>query len=104
MSRGSLSLSDELSAYVDERVAGRAEALRAVERDTAALGSKAVMQTNVAQAALLELLTRTLGALRAIEVGTFTGYGAIRIARGLRPGAPLPCRHTETRRAAPSPG
>lgn len=91
MSRDSLPLTEELSAYVAARAGGRDEALRAVERETAALGSMADMQTNVAQAALLELLTRAISARRAIEVGTFTGYGAIRIARGLTADGSLLC-------------
>src|SRR6201999_4135655 len=40
---------------------------------------------------LLTILVRMLGATRAVEVGTFTGYGAIRIARGLAPGGTLTC-------------
>jgi caffeoyl-CoA O-methyltransferase len=35
------------------------------------------------------MLARLAGARRAIEVGTFTGYGAISIARGLAPGGTL---------------
>jgi caffeoyl-CoA O-methyltransferase len=36
---------------------------------------------------------------RAIEVGTFTGYGAIRIARGLAPGGTLLCCELDPERA-----
>ena len=49
------------------------------------------MQTSAEQAALLELLAKVSGAQRAIEVGTFTGYGAIRIARGPADGGTLLC-------------
>ena len=73
----------ELAEYVTAHAGGRDEVLLEVERETAALGAKAAMQTSPEQAALLELLARSIGARRAIEVGTFTGYGAIRIARGL---------------------
>lgn len=81
----------ELAEYVTARAGGRDEVLREVERETGALGAKAVMQTSPEQAALLELLARSVGARRAIEVGTFTGYGAIRIARGLGPEGRLTC-------------
>jgi caffeoyl-CoA O-methyltransferase len=84
-------ITEELAAYVAAHAGGRDDALTAVERETAALGGKAVMQTSPEQAALLELLARMVGAERAIEVGTFTGYGAIRIARGLAPGGSLLC-------------
>lgn len=84
-------ITEELAAYVVAHAGGRDDVLTGVERETAALGDKAVMQTSPEQAALLELLARMLGAERAIEVGTFTGYGAIRIARGLAPGGSLLC-------------
>jgi caffeoyl-CoA O-methyltransferase len=35
------------------------------------------------QGALTTLLVRAIGARRALEIGTFTGYGALSIARGL---------------------
>ena len=44
------------------------------------------MQIGADQGALLTLLTRLVGARRAVEVGTFTGYSSICIARGLAPG------------------
>lgn len=84
-------ITEELAAYVVAHAGGRDDVLTGVERETEALGGKAVMQTSPEQAALLELLARMLGAERAIEVGTFTGYGAIRIARGLAPGGSLIC-------------
>jgi len=81
----------ELAEYVTARAGGRDEVLLEVERETGALGPKAVMQTSPEQAALLEFLARAIGARRAIEVGTFTGYGAIRVARGLGPEGRLVC-------------
>ena len=41
------------------------------------------------EAALLTFLARLVGARCALEVGTFTGYGAISIARGLADGGRL---------------
>jgi len=46
-------------------------------------GERAVMQVAPEQGALLTLLCRAIGARRALELGTFTGYSAICIARGL---------------------
>ena len=51
--------------------------------ETAALGAIAGMQVAPEQGAFLTILTRAIGARRAIEVGTFTGYSALCIARGL---------------------
>lgn len=92
--------SDRLHAYVEEHAFGRDEALRRVEEATAALGGIAVMQTDVAQAAFLELLVKLSGAKRALEVGTFTGYGAIRIARGLGEDGSLLCLELDEKWAA----
>ena len=66
------------------------EVLARVERETAAM-PRAVMATTPDEAALLTMLARLVGARRALEIGTFTGYGAISIARGLAPGGSLTC-------------
>ena len=47
------------------------------------------MQIGAEQGAFLSLLVELLGASRAVEIGTFTGYSAICIARALRPGGRL---------------
>ena len=67
------------------------DVLRDLAEETAALGPVSLMQVAVEQGALLTLLARLLGARLAIEVGTFTGYSAISIARGLAPEGRLLC-------------
>ena len=84
-------LSLELYEYMVEHGARQDELLRRVERDTEAMGDIAVMQIAPDQGALLELLVRLVDARLAVEVGTFTGYSAICIARGLAPGGRLVC-------------
>jgi caffeoyl-CoA O-methyltransferase len=54
-------------------------------------GSAAEMQIGDDQAVLMEMIVRAMGATRAVEVGTFTGYSALAIARGLGPGGHLLC-------------
>jgi caffeoyl-CoA O-methyltransferase len=49
------------------------------------------MQIAIEQGAFLTLLARAVGARDAVEVGTFTGYSAISIARGLPPEGRLLC-------------
>jgi caffeoyl-CoA O-methyltransferase len=71
----------EIEEYLT-RHAGQDELLRRVERETNEL-PMAGMLTRPDQAALLTLLVRVTNARSAIEIGTFTGYGAICIARGL---------------------
>jgi caffeoyl-CoA O-methyltransferase len=90
----------ELVRYIQDHAGGRDEVLRRVEADTAALGDLARMQTAPEQAAFLEMLTGLVGAKFAVEVGTFTGYGAIRIARGLAEGGKLLCCELDPDRAA----
>lgn len=49
------------------------------------------MQVSEEQGALLSILVASLGAESAIEIGTFTGYSSVCIARSLRPGGTLIC-------------
>ncbi|MGB8181404.1 MAG: O-methyltransferase, partial [Stellaceae bacterium] len=55
------------------------------------LGRRAGMQIAPEQGTFMTLLARAIGARRAVEVGTFTGYSAICIARGLTAGGSLLC-------------
>jgi caffeoyl-CoA O-methyltransferase len=59
--------------------------------ETEALGGIARMQIAPEQGAFMTLLTRAIGARHAVEVGTFTGYSALAIARGLPPDGSLLC-------------
>jgi len=54
-------------------------------------GMRAGMQIGDDQAVLLEILARAIGARRAVEVGTFTGYSSLALARGMGPGGRLLC-------------
>ena len=65
--------------------------LQDLAAETAALGPISRMQVAVEEAAFLGWLARVIGARRAVEVGTFTGYSAIAMARGLRPDGHLLC-------------
>ena len=67
------------------------EVLSDLRDETQALGGAAGMQIGPDQGQLLTLLTRVVGARRAVEVGTFTGYSSLCIARGLAEGGTLVC-------------
>lgn len=58
------------------------------------LPDSAQMQIAPEQGAFMTMLTRLLGVRNAVEVGTFTGYSALAIARGLEPGGRLLCCDT----------
>lgn len=57
----------------------------------ASTGDQATMQIAPEQGVFLTMLTRLIGARRAIEVGTFTGYSALCIALGLPADGQLIC-------------
>ena len=77
-------MTEPLHRYVVEHSEGRDELLdRLAEESDREAGELAEMRTSQEQAALLALLARSIGARRALEVGTFTGYGSISIARAL---------------------
>jgi caffeoyl-CoA O-methyltransferase len=59
--------------------------------ETNALGGVSEMLTTADQAALLTTLTRLVSARRAVEIGTFTGFSALAIARGLPADGQLIC-------------
>jgi caffeoyl-CoA O-methyltransferase len=94
-----IALTPELHDYVVSRGAREDAALAKVRESTAALGDIAVMQISPDQGALMTMLARLIGARRAIELGTFTGYSAICIARGLVPGGVLVACELDPERA-----
>jgi caffeoyl-CoA O-methyltransferase len=95
MTPRSFLLTPELADYVR----GASEATDDVARDllaeTTALAERgeapATFQIAPEQGAFMQLLTRALGARRAIEIGTFTGFSALCIARGLPDDGSLLC-------------
>ena len=66
------------------------EVLERVERETAEM-PRSMMQVSPDQGALLQVLVAAVGATNALEVGTFTGYSAICLARGLGESGKLTC-------------
>jgi caffeoyl-CoA O-methyltransferase len=67
------------------------EVQRSLIEATHALGGISMMQISPDQGAFMTLLTSIVGARFAVEVGTFTGYSSICIARGLADGGRLLC-------------
>lgn len=84
-------LSDEVHEYLVAHGAPPDDVLVDLARRTEELGAVAGMQIAPEQGAFLEFLVRVTGARFAVEVGTFTGYSALCIARGLGPDGRLVC-------------
>src|SRR5919108_5910048 len=87
-----LSVTPELLGYaVEHGTWTHDDVLDDLQAETRALGSPAAMQIGPDEGQLLTFLGRLVGARRAVEVGTFTGYSGLCIARGLAPDGKLTC-------------
>ena len=92
VTRRPLPLTDDLHDYVlahsspEDAVLARLAAETARDHPAAA-----VMQIGADQGALMTLLASAVSPRLAVEVGTFTGYSSICLARGLAPGGRLIC-------------
>ena len=84
-------LSAELHAYLVEHGTPPDALQQRLIDETAALGPVSIMQIAPEQGAFMTMLCRLSGARTAIEVGTFTGYSALAIARGLPADGRLLC-------------
>ena len=84
-------LSTELHRYLVDHGTPPDPILTRLNRETAGLGDVAIMQVAPEQGTFLELLAHATQARFAVELGTFTGYSALCIARGLAPRGRLLC-------------
>src|SRR3954449_8123906 len=88
----SFPVTDTIRSYAVAHGTWRPDAVvQGLQAETAGLGDAAGMQIGDDQGQLLTLLARLLGPRRAVEVGTFTGYSSLCIARGLADGGRLVC-------------
>lgn len=91
MAPRSFLLTEAQADYIVAHSTGPDPLQRRLIEETAALGPPSGMQIAPEQGTLLTLLTRWVGATSALELGTFTGYSSICIARGLPPTGRLLC-------------
>jgi predicted O-methyltransferase YrrM len=80
----------DVEQYVSTQITRETPLQRRLREETSAL-PMGTMQISADQGALLALLVRTLGATRAIEIGTFTGYSALAVASALPADGKLVC-------------
>jgi caffeoyl-CoA O-methyltransferase len=83
-------LTPEIHEYVVAHGATPDAVQQALIDETAEL-PMAMMQISPEQGTFMTLITRLVGARQAVEVGTFTGYSALSIARGLPDDGHLLC-------------
>ena len=85
-------LDSAISAYISARITPPDEIQQALIAETRErTGSRSVMQISPDQGVLLSLFVGLTGARHVVEVGTFTGYSALVMARALPPGGRLLC-------------
>jgi caffeoyl-CoA O-methyltransferase len=88
----SLGLSADLHQYlVSHGMPPDTIAQELIEVTREEIGPMAIMQVAPEQGAFMTLFTQLIGARNAVEVGTFTGYSALCIARGLPEDGRLIC-------------
>ena len=92
MTRRSEQLTEALAEYVVAHSSQPDEILRDLAAETLErYGGTAGMQIGPEQGTFMTLIAQLAGARSAVEVGTFTGYSAICLARGLGPDGRLLC-------------
>jgi caffeoyl-CoA O-methyltransferase len=82
MSARTITLTDELLAYVNTVGVREPAVLRKLREETAPLPQHD-MQIGPMQGAFMSLLVRLIGARKCLEVGTFTGYSSTVVALAL---------------------
>ncbi|MET9322995.1 class I SAM-dependent methyltransferase [Streptomyces sp. NPDC003038] len=74
---------EALYEYIVENSLPVDDAQRSLMNRTATVGERSRMQIGTPQGTFFTLLTQLMSARKAIEIGTFTGYSAMSIAKGL---------------------
>lgn len=90
MANRTLPMDDRIHAYLVGVAVEETETMRGLREATASMPN-AMMQIGPEQGAFMGWLVSTLGAKRAIEVGTFTGYSALAVALALPEDGRLVC-------------
>ena len=84
-------LDEALLSYMDAHSMAPDEVQRDLIAVTEALGDVGRMQIGAVQGSFMTMLVQLLQPRFAVEVGTFTGYSALAVARALPPGGRLLC-------------
>ncbi len=84
-------LDEALLSYMDAHSSPPDEVQRDLIAVTEALGDVGRMQIGAVQGSFMTMLVQLLQPRFAVEVGTFTGYSALAVARALPPGGRLLC-------------
>jgi caffeoyl-CoA O-methyltransferase len=82
MARNTIQVSEELVAYLRSQSTPLDDLALRLQEETAALGDISRMQIAADEGLLLKMLVQIAKAKRVLEIGTFTGFSALMMARG----------------------
>lgn len=82
MSRETIAMTDTLHAYLLDASLREPDVMKRLRDETGALPD-GQMQISPEQGQFMRFLVGSIGAVRALEVGTFTGYSALSVAMAL---------------------
>lgn len=94
MSSRTIQMNDALGEYLVRTSVREPETMQRLREETARLPG-ARMQISPEQGAFMGWLVGLMGARRAIEIGTYTGYSAMAVARAMPEGGRLLCCDVE---------
>ena len=78
-------LNPELEKYIEDHTSDESELLYTLNRETNIKTTMPRMLSGKVQCKFLEMISLMLKPKRILEIGTFTGYSAICLAKGLEP-------------------
>ena len=90
MSNRTLAIDDRLYAYLLQHSLREAPLLKRLRDETTRMPD-GMMQIAPEQGQFMALLVELVGARRALEIGTFTGYSSVCVARAMGPAGRLVC-------------
>lgn len=79
----------DIEKYAQQHTSSESDVLKRLNRETHAKILRPRMLSGHMQGKLLEMISCMLQPERIVEIGTYTGYSAICLARGLKPGGKL---------------
>ena len=82
-------LDQDLEKYIEQHSDEENELLKRINRETHVEVLKPRMLSGQLQGSLLSMLSKMIRPMNILEIGTYTGYSAICLARGLREGGKL---------------
>jgi caffeoyl-CoA O-methyltransferase len=82
-------LAKPIDDYTEKYTTPESPLLNALNRETNIKRGDAVMLSGHLQGAFLRMISQMMKPASILEIGTFTGYSAICLAQGLRPGGQL---------------